>query len=158
MEVIGAISSVVALVETTSKLAKSLTHLAQRWKNAPEEVLALAQATKNLATMVARVEDTVTNSHVTLVDDVTRQGLMQLVFKAKAATKQLGILQKRLETYNAISLKAKWTVKDACTAKEVLAMIRDTGEELSVWINFISLYGTPDFGVIAMLTTLQQGS
>lgn len=36
MEVIGAVSGVVALVETTSKLAKSLSTLARRWTNAPE--------------------------------------------------------------------------------------------------------------------------
>lgn len=36
MEVIGAVSSVVALVETTGKLAKSLSALARRWTNAPE--------------------------------------------------------------------------------------------------------------------------
>lgn len=36
MEVIGAVSGVVALVESTSKMAKSLTNLARRWTDAPE--------------------------------------------------------------------------------------------------------------------------
>jgi hypothetical protein len=36
MEVIGAVGSVVALVETTSILAKSLSTLARRWTHAPE--------------------------------------------------------------------------------------------------------------------------
>lgn len=36
MEVIGAVSGVVALVESTGKAAKNLTNLARRWTNAPE--------------------------------------------------------------------------------------------------------------------------
>lgn len=45
MEVIGTVSSVVALVKATGKLAGGLTHLAQRWHNAAEEMDALALAT-----------------------------------------------------------------------------------------------------------------
>ena len=41
MEVIGAVSAVEALVETTTKLARSLSTLARRWKNAPDGKIAL---------------------------------------------------------------------------------------------------------------------
>jgi prophage DNA circulation protein len=140
MEVIGAVSSVVALVETTSKLAKSLTHLAQRWQTAPEEILALAQATKDLAAKFAFVENIVTNSPTTLVDDIAREGLLQLVLKAKAAIHELDTLQKKLDTYQSILQRAKWAVKDARMVKSVLATIKDIEEGLSMWINFVSLY------------------
>lgn len=36
MEVIRAVSGAVALVESTGKVAKSITNLARRWTNAPE--------------------------------------------------------------------------------------------------------------------------
>jgi hypothetical protein len=140
MEVIGAVSSVVALVETTSKIAKSLTQLAQRWHNAPEEIIALAQATRNLATKFAFVESTITNSPSTLIDDIPRQGLKELVLKAKNATNELDLLYKRLDANNLILQKARWAVKDARTVKSTLATIKDIEEELSMWINFVSLY------------------
>jgi Na+/phosphate symporter len=140
MEVIGAVSSVVTLVETTSKLAKSLTHLAQRWHNAPEEILALAHATRSLATKFAFVESTITNSPSTLIDDIPREGLMELVLKAKNATNELDLLYKRLDSYQTMLQKARWAVKDARTVKSALAMIKDIEEGLSMWINFVSLY------------------
>jgi hypothetical protein len=140
MEVIGAVSSVVALVETTSKIAKSLTQLAQRWHNAPEEILALAHATRNLATKFAFVESTITNSPSTLIDDIPREGLMELVLKAKNATNELDLLYKRLDSYQTMLQKARWAVKDARTVKSALAMIKDIEEGLSMWINFVSLY------------------
>jgi hypothetical protein len=154
MEVIGAVSSVVALVETTSKLAKSLTHLAQRWQNAPEEILALAQATKDLAAKFAFVGNIVTNSPTTLVDDIAREGLLQLVVKAKAAINELDILQKKLDTYQSILQRAKWAVKDARTVKSVLSTIKDIEEGLSMWINFVSLYVQCGWFVIMRLTTV----
>jgi hypothetical protein len=140
MEVIGAVSSVVALVETTSKIAKSLTQLAQRWHNAPEEILALAHPTRNLATKFAFVESTITNSPSTLIDDIPREGLMELVLKAKNATNELDLLYKRLDSYQTMLQKARWAVKDARTVKSALAMIKDIEEGLSMWINFVSLY------------------
>jgi hypothetical protein len=140
MEVIGAVSSIVTLVETTSKLAKSLTHLVQRWHNAPEEILALAHATGDLATKFAFVESTITNSPSTLIDDIPRQGLMELVLKAKTVTNELDILQKKLNTYRTVLQRAKWAVKDARTVKSALATIKDIEEGLSMWINFVSLY------------------
>ena len=96
MEVIGAVSSVVALVETTSKLAKGLTHLAQRWHNAPEEINALAVATQDLCIKFAYVQETVADSPTTLVDDVTRRGLTQLVDKARTVTVELSTLHAKL--------------------------------------------------------------
>jgi hypothetical protein len=140
MEVIGAVSGVVTLVETTSKLAKGLTHLAQRWHNAPEEILALAHATQNLANKFAFVESTITNSPSALVDDIPRQGLMELVLKAKTATDELDILYKRLDSYRTILQRARWAVKDARAVKSAWAMIKDIEEGLSMWINFVSLY------------------
>jgi hypothetical protein len=140
MEVIGAVSSVVNLAETTIKLAKGLAHLAQRWHNAPEEILALAHATQNLATKFAYVESTTTNSPSTLIDDIPRQGLMELVLKVKTATNELDILYKRLDSYQTILQKARWAVKDARTVKSALAMIKDIEDGLSMWINFVSLY------------------
>lgn len=141
MEVIGAVSSVVALVEATSKLAKGLAHLAQRWHNAPEEINALAEATKQLAVKFAYVEDTITKSPTTLVDDVTRHGLLQLVTKANAANAELGALQVKLEAYDTMFQRAKWAVKDAKTVKTALATVKNVEEGLSMWISFISLYG-----------------
>jgi DNA repair ATPase RecN len=139
MEVIGAVSSVIALVETTSKLAKALAQLARKWQNAPEEIHALVDATKELAVKFAYVEDTITNSPRTLVDDVTRHGLLQLVTKANAANSDLETLQAKLEAYDSMFQRAKWAVKDAKTAKTVLAMIKDIEEALSMWISFVSL-------------------
>jgi hypothetical protein len=55
MEVIGAVSSVITLVEATSQLTKKLTHLAQRWHNAPGEINALAVATQELCIKFAYV-------------------------------------------------------------------------------------------------------
>jgi hypothetical protein len=140
MEVIGAVTSVVALVETTSKLAKSLAHLAHRWKNAPEEILGLARATRDLATKFAFVKNTITNSPITLIDDIARQGLMQLVLEAESTTKELDMLQKRLDEDKPVFQKAKWAIKDARAVKSALAGIKDIEERLSMWINFVSLY------------------
>lgn len=155
MEVIGAVSSVVALVETTSTLAKGLARLARRWHNAPDEIDALARATQALAAKFAYVEDTVTNSPTTLVDGVTRHGLIQLVAKANAANAELGTLQARLEAYDTMFQRAKWAVKDAKTAKTVLALVKDTEEGLSMWISFISLCVMPGKScAVAMLTAL----
>jgi hypothetical protein len=154
MEVIGAVSSVVTLVETTSKLAKSLTHLAQRWHNAPEEILALAYATRNLATKFAFVESTITNSPSTLIDDVPRQGLTELVLKAKTDTNELDILHKRLDANHVILQKARWAVKDARAVKSALAMIKDIENGLSMWINFVSLYVPYGGLVTTRLTTV----
>jgi hypothetical protein len=139
MEVIGAVSSVVALVEATGKLAKGLAHLAQRWHNAPEEINTLADATKQLAVKFAYVEDTITKSPTTLVDDVTRHGLLQLVTKANAANVELGALQVKLEAYDTMFQRAKWAVKDAKTVKTALATVKDVERELSMWISFLSL-------------------
>lgn len=139
MEVIGAVSSVVALVEVTGKLAKGLTHLAQRWHNAPEEINALALATQDLCLKFAYVEQTVTDSPTTLVDDVTRSGLTQLVGKAQSVTAELSTLHAKLETYDTTFQKARWAVKDAKTAKAVMGKLRDVEEGLSMWISFISL-------------------
>lgn len=143
MEVIGAVSSVVALVETTSKLAKGLAHLAQRWHNAPDEIHALVLATQELCIKFAYVEDAITNSPATLVDEIARRGLTQLVTKAKSATTELNALRTKLEAYDTVFQKAKWAVKDAKTAKTALAMLKDVEEGLSMWINFISLYVMP---------------
>jgi hypothetical protein len=143
MEVIGAVSSVVALVETTSKLAKGLTHLAQRWHNAPEEIKALALATQELCIKFAYVQETVTDSPTTLVDNVTRRGLTQLVSKAHSVIEDLSTLHAKLETYETIIQKAKWAVKDAKTANTALAKVKDVERELSMWISFISLCVTP---------------
>ena len=110
MEVIGAVSSVVALVEVTGKLAKGLTHLAQRWHNAPEEINALALATQDLCLKFAYVEQTATDSPTTLVDDVTRSGLTQLVGKAQSVTAELSTLHAKLETYDTTFQKARWAV------------------------------------------------
>jgi hypothetical protein len=140
MEVIGALSSVVALVETTSKIAKSLTQLAQRWHNAPEEILTLAHGTRSLATKFAFVESTITNSPNTLIDDIPRQGLMELVLKAKTVANELEVLYKRLDANHMILQKARWAVKDARTVKSALATIKDIEDGLSMWINFVSLY------------------
>jgi hypothetical protein len=139
MEVIGAVSSVVALVETNSKFAKGLTNLAQRWHNAPEEIDALAVATQDLCIKFAYVQETVTDSPTTLVDDVTRRGLTQFVGKAKFVMIELSSLHARLETYDKVFQKAKWAVKDAKTAKTALAKVKDVEGELSMWISFISL-------------------
>jgi hypothetical protein len=155
MEVIGAVSSVVTLVETTSKLAKSLTHLAQRWYNAPEEILALAHATRSLATKFAFVETTITNSPNTLIDDIPRQGLMELVLRAKTITKELEVLYKRLDSYQTILHKARWAVKDARTVKSALVMIKDIEDGLSMWINFVSLYVQSACNVVGYLTMFQ---
>jgi len=139
MEVIGAVSSVVALVEATSRLATGLTHLAQRWHNAPEEIRALADATENLAIKFAYARDTVTTAPTTLVDSVTRDGLVQLVAKANVANSELGTLRTRLESYDTIFQRAKWAVKDAKAAKTALATTKDIEEALAVWTSFISL-------------------
>jgi hypothetical protein len=140
MEVIGAVSSVIALVETTSKLANGITNFARKWQNAPGEIHALAEAIKELAVKFAYVEDTVTSSPTTLVDDVTRHGLMQLVTKANAANAELETLQTKLEAYDTMfHQRAKWAVKDAKTAKTILAMTKETEDALSMWISFISL-------------------
>jgi hypothetical protein len=139
MEVIGAVSSVIALVETTSKLAKGLTHLAQRWHNAPEEINALALATQELCAKFAYVQETITDSPTTLIDDVTRRGLTQLVSKAHSVITELITLHARLETYDTILQKAKWAVKDAKSAKAALEKVKDIEEGLSLWISFISL-------------------
>jgi hypothetical protein len=128
MEVIGAVSSVVALVETTSKLAKGLTHLAQRWHNAPEDIKALAVATQELCLKFAYVEEAVTQSPTTLVDDVTRRGLTQLVSKAQSVTMELNTLHTKLKTYDTILQKAKWAVKDAKLAKSALEKVKDVEE------------------------------
>lgn len=140
MEVIGAVSSVVALVEATGKLAKGLTHLAQRWHNAPEEISSLALATQELCVKFAYVQETVTDSPATLVDDVTRRGLTQLVERAQAVTTELSTLHTRLEAKDPILQKARWAVKDAKTAKAALEKVKDIEEGLSMWISFISLY------------------
>jgi len=139
MEVIGAVSSVVALVEATSKLGRGLTDLVQRWHHAPEEINALALATHGICTKFAYVEDTVTNSPATLVDNITRDGLTQLVSKAQTVISELGILHAKLEAYDNISQKARWAVKDAKNARNALAKIKGVEEGLSMWINFISL-------------------
>ena len=139
MEVIGAVSSVIALVEATGKLAKGLTHLAQRWHNAPEEIQTLANATQELCIKFAYVEDTVTNSPSTLVDDVTRHGLTQLVKKAQSVTAEISTLQAKLETFGTVFQKAKWAIKDAKTATTALVKVKDVEEGLSMWISFISL-------------------
>ncbi|GAB7322040.1 hypothetical protein MBLNU13_g03089t2 [Cladosporium sp. NU13] len=141
MEVIGAVSSVIALVEATSKLAKGLTHLAQRWHNAPEEINALSLATQQLCVKFAYVQQTVTDSPTILVDDVPRLGLTQLVSKAQSVTAELSTLHDRLESYDAIFQKARWAVKDAKTAKTALDKVKDIEEGLSMWISFISLKG-----------------
>jgi hypothetical protein len=143
MEVIGAVSSVVALVEATSKLAKGLKHLAQRWHNAPEDIEALALATQDLCIKFAYVQDTVTDSPTTLVDDVTRSGLTQLVKKAQTVITELSALHDKLETYDTIFQKARWAVKDAKAAKTALEKVKDIEEGLSMWINFISLCVIP---------------
>ena len=143
MEVIGAVSSVIALVEATSKLAKGLTHLAQRWHNAPEDISALALATQELCIKFAYVQETVADSPTTLVDDVTRRGLTQLVKKAQNVILELNLLHDRLETYDAIVQKARWAVKDAKIARNSLANLRDVEEGLSTWISFIALCVIP---------------
>ena len=159
MEVIGAVSSVIALVEATSKLAKGLTHLAQRWHNAPEELHTLALATQELCMKFAYVQETVTDSPTTLVDDVARRGLTQLVSKAQSVTAELNTLHDKLNTYDTIFQKAKWAVKDAKTAKTALEKVKDVEEGLSMWINFISLYVMPSSLVyLRTLTVLQQRS
>jgi hypothetical protein len=140
MEVIGAVSSVVALVEATGKLAKGLTHLAQRWHNAPEEIGALALATQELCIKFAYVQETVTDSPTTLVDDVVRHGLTQLVKKAQAVTTELSTLHNTLEAKDPILQKARWAVKNAKTAKAALEKVKGIEEGLSMWISFISLY------------------
>jgi hypothetical protein len=140
MEVIGAVSSVVTLAETTTKLAKGLTHLAQRWHNAPEEIIALAHATQNLATKFAFVESTITNSPSTLIDDIPRQGLTELVLRAKIAINELEILYNKLDADHVIIQKARWAVKDARTVKSAMATIKDIEDGLFMWINFVSLY------------------
>jgi hypothetical protein len=140
MEVIGTISSVVALVETTSKLAKGLTHLVRKWHNAPEEIIALARATRDLVTKFTFVKNTITNSPTTLIDDIARQGLMQLITEAETATKALEMLQNRLFSDRPIFQKAKWATNDARAVKSALAGIKDIEEGLSMWINFVSLY------------------
>lgn len=137
---IGAVSSVLALVETTSKLAKGLSHLAKRWHNAPEEMNALANATKQLATKFAYVEDTITKNPTTLIDDVSRYVLLQLVAKASAVNSELEALRAKLEAYDMISQRARWAAKDAKNAKTILATVKDAEEELLMWISFISLY------------------
>ena len=139
MEVIGAVSSVVALVEVTGKLAKGLTHLAQKWYNAPDEINALALATQELCIKFAYVQETVTNSPTTLVDDVARRGLTQLVDKTQSVTAELSTLHTRLEAYNNISQRARWAVKDAKIARSALAKVKEVEEGLSMWISFISL-------------------
>lgn len=139
MEVIGAVSSVVALVEVAGKLAKGLTHLAQKWHNAPDEIKALALATQELCIRFANVQETVTNSPTTLVDDLARRGLTQLVGKTSSVTTELSTLHKRLEAYSIISQRARWAVKDAKIAKSALAKLKEVEEGLSMWISFISL-------------------
>ena len=143
MEVIGAVSSVIALVEATGKLAKGLTHLAQRWHNAPEDINALALATQELCIKFAYVQETVADSPTTLVDDVTRRGLTQLVKKAQNVILELNALHDRLETYDVIVQKARWAVKDAKIARNALADVKDVEEGLSTWISFIALCVMP---------------
>lgn len=60
MEVTGAVSSVIALVEASSKLAKALTHLVHKLHNAPDEIDSLALAMQEVCIKFAYVEDTVT--------------------------------------------------------------------------------------------------
>jgi len=143
MEVIGAVSSVIALVEATNKLAKGLSHLAQRWHNAPEDIDALALATQDLCIKFAYLQETVTDSPTTLVDDVTRGGLTQLVKKAQTVITELSALHERLDTCDTIFQKARWAVKDAKAAKTALEKVKDIEEGLSMWINFISLCVMP---------------
>jgi hypothetical protein len=158
MEVIGAVSSVVALVEATGKLAKGLTHLAKRWHNAPEEINALALATQELCVKFAYVQETVTDSPATLVDDVTRHGLTQLVKKAQAVMTELSTLHNKLEAKDHILQKARWAVKDAKIAKAALDKVSDIEEGLSMWISFISLCViSPSLICFCILTTPQQG-
>lgn len=140
MEVIGAISSVVALAEATGKLAKSLKKLAQRWKNAPEEIVALADTTGKLAMKFAFVENTVTGSHTALMDDIIRQGLLQLVEEAELATKELESLQERLEECGSFLQRTRWAIKDARTVKSVLTKVENVEDGLSKWIHYVSLY------------------
>jgi hypothetical protein len=139
MEVIGAVSSIIALVEATDKLGKGLTDLAKRWRDAPEEINALALATQEICIKFAYVEDTVTNSPATLVDDITRHGLTQLVSKAQSVTSELSTLHAKLRAYGIVSQRTRWAAKDAKTARNALAKVKDVEEGLSAWINFISL-------------------
>lgn len=132
-------SAVMALTETTGKLAKGLKELASRWSNAPEEVKALSVTSSQLAVKFAFVQDTVANSHA-LLDDVIRQGLMQLVTEAKAATEELEILQKKLEEHGSAFQRTRWAVKDARTAKRISNTVKDIEEGLSEWIDYITLY------------------
>ncbi|KAM0715707.1 hypothetical protein Q7P37_009207 [Cladosporium fusiforme] len=141
MEVIGAISAIVALAETTGKLAKGLKKLAVRWKNAPEEIQSLAETTDRLAIKLVFVRDTVASSQDALMDDIIRQGLLQLVREAEMATEELERLEEKLEQCGSFLQRTKWAVKDARTVKGTLSKVSNVEEGLSKWIDYISLKG-----------------
>lgn len=150
MEVIGAVSAVVALTEATGKLAKVLKDLASRWSNAPEEIQALSDTAGQLAIKFAFVQDTIADSHNALLDNIIRQGLMQLVTEAKAATEELETLQKKLEEHGSAFQRTRWAVKDARIAKRISNTIETIDQGLSKWINYISLYVYGQYNLLTL--------
>lgn len=81
------------------------------------------------------MEHTVTDSPTSLVEDVTRRGLTQLVGKAQSVTADLSTLHARLETYDPIFQRVKCAIKDAKAAKVAMDKVRDVEEGLSTWIS-----------------------
>lgn len=104
-----------------------------------QEIHALASTTNKLSLKLIFVENTVTNSHALLLDDVARRGLVQLTSEAETLVAEIEALQLNLEMCGYITQKTRWAIKDARTAARILSKMKDVEDGLSKWTSFLSL-------------------
>ena len=104
-----------------------------------QEIHALASTTQKLFTKFTFVQNTVTDSHALLLDDVVRCGLLQLMSEAETLMVELEVLQTDLEACGYIIKKTRWAVKDARNVTRILAKMDDVEDGLTKWTAFLSL-------------------
>jgi hypothetical protein len=72
MAEIGAVASIITLVEATSTLVRVSRDLFLRWRDAPEEIQALARRLSFLDAELQSIQSAITNSHPLLSNAIIR--------------------------------------------------------------------------------------
>jgi hypothetical protein len=131
MAEIGAVASIITLVEATSTLVRVSRDLFLRWRDAPEEIQALARRLSFLDAELQSIQSAITNSHPLLSNAIIRQSIEELVTDLLERLQKLQTLHSRLDQHGKLRQKTKWTVKDAAAVTKMLCKIQEVEQRIA---------------------------
>lgn len=131
MEVVGGVSALITLIEASCLLAELSTDLVSRWRNAPQELQALATRLSLLNADLQTVQNATATTHPILSETSIRHSLVILLDDARKHLDRLDSLHQHLQKSGNVCQRLQWAVKDASTMEREIRGLRNIEQRLA---------------------------